>query len=326
VSEAVYLTSCPGCGGADLISVFGRETARHNSLTRLASNTGEAAKHNDILRQFAQVGWTVCKHCALVFARRRPASAGCTDWYVPLFKLSEERSYDVFPLPPEFVEGKRKGQETLFRHLLDTGCIKDGAKILHIRCATGELLRLARQVKRAEVWGADFFPACVRHASAQLGESRVAEITGPEPDNPFAPRKFDLIISNHMITHSHDPGLLLRRYHDWLSEGGLLVVYNEIDHTPFLRSFSAYRRGINFFHKQLFTRVTFISLLRRCGFEPVHQDANMGSKSKLAKNMLMTFRKERPCFPARQDYRSSLRMMRAWQLRRQIAGFLRLTS
>jgi 2-polyprenyl-3-methyl-5-hydroxy-6-metoxy-1,4-benzoquinol methylase len=69
----------------------------------------------------------------------------------------------------------------------------------------------------------------------------VAEIGEPEPDHPFAPEKFDLIVSNHMITHSHDPSLLLRRYNEWLTDEGLLVIFNEVDHLYFLKSFSAYR-------------------------------------------------------------------------------------
>jgi hypothetical protein len=75
MSDAVYLMARPGCAGSDFMPVSARETARHNSIARIAPVSGKTVVHDDFLRQFPQVAWTVCRHCALVFARRLVCAA-----------------------------------------------------------------------------------------------------------------------------------------------------------------------------------------------------------------------------------------------------------
>ena len=227
--EIVNVNHCVACGSAELRFAFGREGRRHNSLARLS---GDLPKGVDprFLSAAARIAWKICGHCGLIFAGNRPPAEGCESWYLPMFKLSEERSYDESPLPDDYVRGKAKSGAALYGMLKARGLIARGARILHIRCATGELLRLAKENDGADAWGFDFFPSCVAHANGMLGEDRVKLLAGPHPRISGFGGKFDLIVSNHMITHAHDPKLLALELRESLASNGVLIVYNEADH------------------------------------------------------------------------------------------------
>lgn len=323
--DVIDLDRCPACSGRELVLAFASENGRHNSISRLDQKLPQELDPA-FAKVFARLHWTICKSCALIFAARRPPGTGSSGWYLPLFKLSEERGYDIVPLPESYVQAKAKTAGRLLDIIASKGLIGKGAHVLQVRCATGQLLNLARQQFDADVWGLDYFPACIAHANAMLGENRVGPIIEPEPGNPFPQKIFDVIISNHMITHSHDPALLLSRYRQWLSKDGILVVHNELDHAKTLKSFKAYPRGINFFHKQLFTESTFISALRNWGFEPERVRPAGTDARKFEKNMMFVCRKREPALIANGDWRTSAALLRAWEGRRRIAEWLGIVA
>lgn len=304
---------------------FAKETRRHNSLNRLGRDLPPGIDPA-FLKAFDKVHWSICKDCGLIFAGLRPPGAGSSAWYLPLFKHSEERGYDAFPLPGAYVASKAKSNGRLYDIIAARGLIRQGASLLHVRCATGELLRLAKQNLSADVWGLDFFAACVAHANTMLGETRVAQMIEPEPLNPFPQKKFDVIIANHMTTHAHEPAVLISRFRDWLNDDGVLIVYNEPDHQLTLKSFKAYPRGINFFHKQLFTEATFISSMRCWGFEPERILVTGDDARKFEKNMMFVCRKRGLSNVVKSDSKESASLLRSWEMRRRIAEFLRLVS
>ena len=319
------LKHCPACGSAILVPAFAKEINRHNSLNRLARDL-PLGVDPAFLKAFDKIHWSICKDCGLIFAGLRPPGAGSSAWYLPLFKHSEERGYDTFPLPGAYVASKAKSNGRLYDIITAHHLIQQGAILLHVRCATGELLRLAKQNQSADVWGLDFFAACVDHANKVLGEARVAQMTEPEPLNPFPQKKFDVIIANHMVTHAHEPAVLISRFRDWLADDGVLIVHNEPDHQLSLRSFKAYPRGINFFHKQLFTEATFISSMRCWGFEPERLHVTGEDARKFEKNMIFVCRKRELSNIAKSGAEKSARLLRNWETRRRIAEFLRLVS
>jgi SAM-dependent methyltransferase len=317
------LKQCPACKSTALAPAFASESPAHNSLSRLGNDLPPGIDPA-FLKAFNKIHWSICKDCGLIFAGLRPAGAGNSAWYLPLFKHSEERGYDSFPLPEKYVSSKAKSNARLYEIIAAKGLIPQGARLIQVRCATGELLRLAKQHLDADVWGLDFFSSCVAHANAILGETRVAQMTEPEPHNPFPQKKFDVIIANHMITHAHEPESLLGRFREWLSDDGVLIVYNEPDHQLTLKSFKAYPRGINFFHKQLFTEATFISSMRCWGFEPERIRVPGDDARKFEKNMMFVCRKQKPIKAAKGDWKQGARLLRGWETRRRIAKFLRL--
>jgi SAM-dependent methyltransferase len=219
-----------------------------------------------VRQESSQLSWMTCDFCDLIFAGQRPTDQNIESWYLELFKTSEERNYDSFPLPTEYVEGKKQSGADLFAKLNQQGLIPHSSRVLHIRCATGEFLRLAQNERACKVTGLDFFPSSVRHANDALGTNAVFQMRGPQPENPFPDEQYDLIVSNHMVTHAHDPAALMTNFRKWLKDDGVLVLMNEPDHALSLKSWKSYPRGLNFFHKQMFTASTFKSSLAGWGF------------------------------------------------------------
>ncbi len=322
--EVNELSACPACSSTNLLPAFAQETRRHNSVTRLADPTPPGVDPA-IVKAFDKINWKICKNCGLIFAGRRPPSGNSIDsWYLTLFKISEERGYDVFPLPKAYVQSKAKSNAALLDLIMQHHSMAKGTRLLHVRCSTGELLKLAREKLDADAWGLDFFPSCVQHANAILGGDRVAQMRGPEPMNPFPQKTFDVIIANHMTTHSHDPAALMANFRKWLADDGVLIVHNEPDHQLTLKSFNAYSRGINFFHKQLFTEDTFISSLRSWGFEPTRIRGLGADARKLNKNMMFICRKRQPAKPENTGPQKSIALLKSWQFRRRIGDLLQL--
>jgi SAM-dependent methyltransferase len=321
--EVIELKNCPACKSATLHPAFASETHRHNSLARMEKNL-PAGVDAAFVRAFDKIHWKICGHCGLIFAGSRPPGTGSSPWYLPLFKISEERGYDTYPLPQSYVESKAKSNKRLYDIIAGQGLVPKNARLLHVRCATGELLRLAKENVGADVWGLDFFAACVTHANAMLGETRVAQMLEPEPQNPFPQKKFDVIIANHMATHAHDPATLMGHFRDWLADDGVLIVHNEPDHAQTLKSFRAYPRGINFFHKQLFTEDTFVSSMKSWGFEPVRIHVAGNDARKFEKNMMFACRRRDTHDGAKVDANKSVRLLKSWEWRRRIAELLRL--
>lgn len=320
----IILNRCPTCGGGDFARVFRSEGVRHNSLARLDAAEAPQGVERGFYSDFDNPRWTVCKACGLAFAGVRPSNDGLEDWYLPLFKVCEERGYDTLPLPEDYVAGKRETHDRLHGILDGAGLIPSGARLLHVRCATGGLLELARDRNGADVWGLDFFSSCAAYANLRLGEDRVAQMIAPEPENPFPQKVFDVIVANHMVTHSHDPAALIGHFREWLADDGVLVVYNEPDHALTLNSATAYPRGLNFFHKQLFTEATFIASMRAWGFEPTRVEVAGADAKKFQKNMMFACRKSASVAPPPGDWRGIAGALRGWSRKRRLTELLGL--
>ncbi len=321
--EIVRVTHCYSCGSAELETAFASESRRHNSLMRVDSTKLSVAAR-EVQKVFALPHWKICSVCGLIFAGLRPGDKDTADWYLELFKISEERGYDTSPLPQEFVEGKEASAAKLFDLLTSQSLLQKGCSVLHVRCATGAFLAHARNRCDATVAGTDFFPSCVSHANAALGDDTVKLMTGPLPDNPFPDRRYDLIVSNHMITHAHDPAALVQRFSDWLKPKGVLFVMNEPDHAKKLLSLKAYPRGINFFHKQLFSEDTFRSAMSRWGFSLTGLEGQTQTRRK--RDLMYICKKAAGQIALTSSAAASRKLLRQWSLRRRLSELLGFAS
>lgn len=310
--QSTDLKKCPACGSGSISPVFKHESSHHNSL--LAVDPQSLNSFGQKVRQdHSQLAWMACRSCDLIFAGKRPPDENLESWYLDLFKLSEERNYDSFPLPAAYVEGKTQSGAQLFAKLNQQGLIPAGGNVLHVRCSTGEFLRLARQNRNCDVTGLDFFPSCVTHANNALGTNTVMQMRGPQPDNPHPGECYDLIIANHMLTHAHDPVTLMANFRTWLKDDGILVLMNEPDHALSLKSWKSYPRGLNYFHKQLFTASTFKSSLAAWGFSAERMFAD---DPKFKKNMIFVCRKMAPHTAAKVSSPVATKLMKRWALQR----------
>jgi SAM-dependent methyltransferase len=145
--------------------------------------------------------------------------------------------------------------------------LRPDLNVLHLRCDGGTLLaRLREDWGVSGLFGLDYFDSNIRYATEVLQLEHIARLDAGRCLMPFAPR-FDLIISNHMLTHALDPRRFLATLREQLKPEGVVFFYNEVDHEALMAPDSGFLAGgINAFHKQLLTRVSLAHLLRAAGF------------------------------------------------------------
>ncbi|MBL8687115.1 MAG: class I SAM-dependent methyltransferase [Alphaproteobacteria bacterium] len=300
MSNMFFLDQCPTCGSKDFSSPFAEKLADDNTLGHFII-THPQKKYDGInLDLFRKVGWRVCNFCTQIFCLKRPMVDGLETWYNQLFFDSEHRDYDVNPLPLKYVQNQKNFADQLYDILDKNNVFEAVTSVLHFRCHAGFLLKkIADNKKISEVYGLEYFENPAKHAQNLLGAERVARITGPEPHNPFKKSKFDLILLEHFLTHAHNPGHFLNYVKSLLSDRGKIVVFNEPDHSKSFLSGSFYRRGINFFHKQLFTNKTLVFFLKAHSIDGIELPHPPGLDWAVANNSLLFVGKlgniQKPC-------------------------------
>lgn len=308
------LNRCPCCGGHELLAPLPPDAPYDNGLESWV-RSGRIKRFGDYpASDFARVEWRVCGHCALIFCLKRPALANSESWYGELFRAVERREYAVSPLPEIYLTNQQSFARE-FVGLLKAHNVLDGVKsALHLRCNAGYILNGVRSVAPGcEVYGIEYFDAPAEHARAMLGADAVSVIRMPEPRNPFARRTFDLILAEHFMIHAHDPAGFLDYLAELLNSGGKLVVFNEQDHGKTLQSGIHYRRGINFFHKQLFTRDTLQGFLQSRGFGVVELPHPAGRKWAVSNNSVLFVCRRGQAVPMPAgDVAGAMSLMRNW--------------
>ncbi len=304
------LPHCPACGHSNLTAVFSGQKP-DNTLARLVNKPLPFPLPGFDLKLHAISDWHVCEHCALLFAKNRPDAAGLSDWYPQLFQFSEERSYNTAELPQAYIESKAKSSKELLATINSHDVLTHAKSVIHFRTGPGHLLAEAkRQDPGLDIYGLEYFEHPAAYARTLVGNDRIAVINVPEPTHPFAIKTFDVVIANHFLTHAHDPQALMAYFRSILSSEGTLVLYNELDHDLSLKSMTAYARGLNFFHKQLFTRKTLIGFVQACGFSV--EDINTGKK---AKYITLLCRKATALPMQKGDAAQALKLLRSWKLK-----------
>jgi SAM-dependent methyltransferase len=78
---------------------------------------------------------------------------------------------------------------------------------------------------------------------------------------------FDLVVANHLMTHSVRPAEFLAEVRRHLSPGGHLYLYNEMDDGEFLSRGKSMFNSFNAFHFQTFDAPSLVRMLASQGFE-----------------------------------------------------------
>jgi SAM-dependent methyltransferase len=220
------------------------------------------------LSSLRDIDFVICPRCALIYMPRRSTPAGARDYYARLFhRIETPLPFGDLPLPERFVERHGAVARDLVRTLHEHGVLAGVESVLYVRCNAGEGPRVLRDEHRIpEIYALELLPSCIRHAREVNGLPHVEQMLAPEFENPFPRRKFDLIICDEGFGHAHDPAQLARTLADLLQAGGVIVAFNEKDHSQILKSTKLFPYGMNFFHKQLFTRKSLRIFLELQGF------------------------------------------------------------
>ncbi len=99
--------------------------------------------------------------------------------------------------------------------------LPDGGRVLDVGCASGGLLALLRP-RAGHLAGLELSVSAAR-AAAQVAD-HVAQGALEDPDLPFEPDSFDLVVLADVLEHLADPAAGLARATGWCRPGGAVLV------------------------------------------------------------------------------------------------------
>ena len=286
------VSACPVCGEQERTAV-----CRYNKMITMAAvPDADAAIYN----------YALCHGCGLVYATRRPSGPRFA-WLLEHFEESLGRSqvgvrrggkltlssYELDDAarvqlralashgvyvsehkgltPKDFLWQLQADRFSNSRHveLLGSLLALKAPRVLEIRSRLGSISEALRRLYGATVSAMAMFPN---------QRFLIQEVYGIRADAPLdfdhfrvpyqAP--FDLIIANHMMTHSIRPGEFLATVRELLAPGGHVYFYNEPLEDEFLRDEKSMFNTLNAFHLQTFNRESFVRAVQASGFEIVH--------------------------------------------------------
>ena len=139
--------------------------------------------------------------------------------------------------------------------------VRPGEEVLEIGAGDGTLLQMLRD-HGARVTGTDLDPHGARFVKEKLG---IPMVVAPFEEADFGGRRFDAIVSAHVIEHVFEPVSVLARAWDLLKPGGLIFL-----ETPnILRPKVGPRRLFSIPHNFYFSPRTLALSLRKAGFMPI---------------------------------------------------------
>jgi SAM-dependent methyltransferase len=296
---------CPVCGNEGQTPV-----CRFNKMiTMRRMPDAEAARYD----------YAMCHGCGTVYARRRPTGPRFA-WLLEHFEESLGRAdlgttragkmvLNSYSLDDEgrarlralaskgvFVSehGNLKRRDYLWqlkadrlansRHLETLGSLLDlkAPRVLEIRSRLGSILVGLRRLYRGECYALAMFPSQQFLIQEVYGIPAAAQLDCDQFTIPYAP-PFDLILSNHMLTHAVRPGDFLATVRGALRPGGHLYLYNEPVEDEFLFHEKSMFNTLNAFHLQTFDRASFVRALSANGFEVLYLDSQEMNLSCLAR-------------------------------------------
>lgn len=286
------LAACPVCG----------ETARtavchYNKMITMATVPDADAATYD---------YALCHRCGVVYATRRPTGARFA-WLLEHFEESLGRaqmgvrrggkltlsSYELDDAakaqlramaahgvfvsehkgltPKDFLWQLQADRFSNSRHVELLGSLLPlkAPRVLEIRSRLGSISEGLRRLYGASVAAMAMFPNQRFLIQEVYGIRADAPLDFDRFTVPYEP-PFDLIIANHMLTHSLRPGEFLAAVRDALAPGGHVYFFNEPLEDEFLRDEKSMFNTLNAFHLQTFNRDSFVRAVRMSGFEVVH--------------------------------------------------------
>ena len=300
--EILTLEACPVCA-----SDVWTDVCEYNKLLLLERGPDHDARVYD---------YALCHVCGIVFARRRPVGARYV-WLLERFEealgrvevgaVAASPSLRSSRLTPEVAAALRadaargvfvseheaaaeEGSSALLRdrlasaphvEILTSLLALDRPRVLELRPRFGAIGAGLKRLCGAEVYGLPLFEG-QQLLNREVYGHRVDHLLDYDRFEIPYDGAFDLIVSNHMLTHMLRPAEFLRTVHERLAPGGHLYLYNEPDDAEFLDHHESMIKVLNPFHFQVFDRGALLRALQRHGFDPVFVTHLRGNLTVLA--------------------------------------------
>lgn len=142
------------------------------------------------------------------------------------------------------------------------------ARVLEIRSRTGAILDALRRLHGASVYAIPMFESHQEIVRGLYGIPADALVDFERFRTPYD-GPFDLVISNHMLTHAVQPEDFLDTVSGALAPGGHVYFYNEMDEAEILALDQSMFQLMNAFHMQIFCPTSLVRALAARGFEVV---------------------------------------------------------
>ena len=285
------LEQCPVCGGAESTRV-----SRYNRFV-LFDRTPDKAS--------AIYNYALCHACGVVYAERRPA-AGRYRWLLERFEETLGRTEIGAPRPGKFALSSSSltddAREEL-RRMAANGVFVSGHSgitrkdylpslmndrlassmhveilgslltlkaptVLEIRSRLGSISAMLRRLYGATCSAMTIFENQRFLIEEVYGFPAACPIDFDDFSIPFDGR-FDLIISNHMLTHSVRPKEFLASVRNRLTPGGHVYLYQEPMEGEFLDRGKSMFNTLNPFHLQTFNQASAVRALEANGFQVI---------------------------------------------------------
>ena len=282
------LDTCPVCGAAESTKV-----SRYNRFV-LFDRVPDA--------RAPVYNYALCHSCGVVYARERPAGERYK-WLLERFEETLGRTEAGSPRPGKFAlssSALSDEEREQLRRMVANGVFvsahsgltrKDylpslmndrlassmhveilgsllplqSPRVLEIRSRLGSICAMLHRLYGAECSAMTLFENQRFLIQETYGFPAWCPIDFDAFEIPFEGR-FDLIISNHMLTHSVRPKEFLATVHDRLVPGGYLYVYQEPMESEFLDRGKSMFNTLNPFHLQTFNQPSAVRALEANGF------------------------------------------------------------
>lgn len=282
------LQECPVCGGAESTKV-----SRYNRFV-LFDRVPDA--------EAPIYHYALCHGCGVVYAARRPAGARYR-WLLERFEETLGRTEVGAPRPGKFALSSSSLGESdreQLRRMIANGIFvsahsrltrKDylpslmndrlassmhvellgsllplkAPRVLEIRSRLGSISAMLQRLYGAQCSVMTIFENQRFLVSEVYGFPAACPIDFDDFRIPFD-GPFDLIVSNHMLTHAVRPNEFLATVREHLTPGGHLYLYNEPMESEFLDRGKSMFNTLNPFHLQTFNQPSAVRALEANGF------------------------------------------------------------
>ena len=282
------LEQCPVCGGAESTKV-----SRYNRFV-LFDRVPDAAA--------SVYNYSLCHSCGVVYAERRPAGERYR-WLLERFEETLGRTEVGSPRPGKFALSSSSlsdADRDQLRRMVANGVFvsahsgltrKDylpslmndrlassmhveilgsllplqSPRVLEIRSRLGSICAMLQRLYGADCAVMTLFENQRFLIEEVYGFPASCPIDFDAFDIPFEGR-FDLIVSNHMLTHSVRPGAFLATVRERLTPGGYLYLHNEPLEGEFIDRGKSMFNTLNPFHLQTFNQPSVVRALEANGF------------------------------------------------------------